>query len=958
MATEDRYVLRFRAARTESNLAQTFLRGGATLGGAVVRGETDFGVTVRHAQSTGDAPPTTFAASARVTETPVQIEVVLPVSERESASDAQGDAAERYKRFVAALNLDDGGAQAAATNALDEALFAVTRPAGGGAQLTISSRARLNVTATRSAPSIQGVIASTMSGQGSLELRRLWTRTDRPEPAVVQLPVVYAGWSHHSAVFAFSGAQIVRQRRARADDEWKDAETLEHVAPGSAGGAGGGGGRFFLTPNNALNAFLRDAEPQVKYVFDAAWERRQKIVYPASPYLTKAVARVPVGLNGSGYTLASSVNDPLPAFADEGVEALLRACVGLCCPGDEHRAAIERMAKRPSHADAKLLAEPFASALSLYQAITKPYRVDGTPVVLPGGTQMVEAESWLMEPSRSILTADDCDGSASCVLGVINAAVAVARRAPDAPDAPDALVTMRAVGRLFDTFYVSGVSVLGATAGHAAAANDDAPAVSGHAVAIAIPKRAVARALADGAAATIGKKPVHSDASEEGGLSALREARDAALFPPEALAAILAAAAEASPEESRLAQALYGTADARASVPPPALAGTHPDLPPLAMEGTAAADGRLFTHDEATRALRHHDALHDKEVSKLISPCVARNCSRLDAAGRGARHGFYSAFVELSLSTQHPLFADRRLRELNAATPHLVLVRNAVAPGADVADSKLHGAGVTPEQLAKNAFALVPLWTAGTRSANVLGAASAEARMNILPRRGVPLVLDKRQAQNLVESLSTLRRLRRALEKNGELDPSEPITEQVLSYAALVNNPRTVECYADTVIENLPKGTRGRVHIERCPHVARFADEHAAEAVATLEAESSGLDKADAELVEGLLNGQKVPIRALEAFFKAFSGSRQPRGKDSDGADAKEVSIEAGRIVYISLQVPRERLPLVPEPPPPAAHAAHAAPAPQPGSQAGGSQAAVGAQAEAEAEAEAPLIQL
>ena len=847
---------------------------------------------------------------------------MLPTSEPAPAAApaAPDDATAAYARTVAELNLDAAGAQKAATDLLDGELFALT-PTATGRQLTISSRARLTVTATRNAPSIQGVIASTMSGQGSLELRRLWTRADDPQPAVIQLPVVYAGWSHHSAVFALSGAQIVRQTLSDAGGEWKDAKTLKHVGPKSARATDD---RFFLNGQQALNAFMSEAEAQLKFVFDAAWERRQKIVYPASPYLTKAVARAPVGLNGSSYTLASSVNDPLPGFSDAGVEALLRACLEVCCPEDRHKAAIERMAKRPSHADAKLLAEPFASALSMYQAITKPYRVDGTPVVLPGGTQMVEAESWLMEPSRSILTADDCDGSASCVLGVINASVALLHRAPAQEEAPGAFVHMRAVGRLFDTFYVCGVSVLGATAGHAAAATDDAPAVAGHAVAIALPKRAAARALAEGAAATIGKKAVHSDASETGGLP--RCAR------------------RATPRSSRRrrwrtsgGRGLGGGAQNRGGALRHRRRAVErldarvrrraPGPPPLAMEGTAAADGRLYTHDDATRAQRHDDALHDKEVAKLISPCVARNCSRLDAAGRGAKHGFYSAFVELSLSTRSPLFDDARLRELNAATPHLVLINKAVRPGADVADPKLHGAGASPEQLAKNDFALVPLWTVGKRSANVLGAASAEASMNILPRRAGPLVLDKRQAQNLLESLSALQRLRRSFEKLGPIDDSEPVTEQVLSYAALVNNPRTVECYVDTLLENLPTGSRGSVSIQLCPHVAHFADQDAADAVAAIEA-GSGDDDAF-HLFAELVAGQKIPI---QDFLRAASEAARKRADD-----AAPASMEAGRVAHMRLQVPRNLLPLLPDPPPaPAAPPSEPAAAPQSQPQSGG----------------------
>ena len=72
------YQLRFRASRTETDLASTFLRGGATLGGAVVRGESDFGVTVPHAQAVGSNPPEVFAVGQVVTDTPVEVTVGLP----------------------------------------------------------------------------------------------------------------------------------------------------------------------------------------------------------------------------------------------------------------------------------------------------------------------------------------------------------------------------------------------------------------------------------------------------------------------------------------------------------------------------------------------------------------------------------------------------------------------------------------------------------------------------------------------------------------------------------------------------------------------------------------------------------------------------------------------------------------------------------------------------------------
>ena len=407
------YQLRFRASRTETDLASTFLRGGATLGGAVVRGESDFGVTVPHEQAVGSTMPEVFAAGQVVTDTPVEVAVSLPTP----------TVAPSTPPPLAELTQDLPNAGEAARAQLSDEMF---RLDASTQRLAISRRARLNVTATRGAPAINGVIVASMSGQGSVLLHRLWN----PKPTVVQLPVTYAGWTHHSAVFCLSDAKIVR---VDAASDGKTTETELTLVSSDDDGSDGSKDRFLFTLNPTIDTFLAQVEPQLKLIFSAAWERRQKLVYKDSPYLTKSVARLPVGANGSGYTLASSVNDILPAFADAGVESLLKICTDFFSNGDDHaQAAILALAKGPCHHSAKAAAETIGSALSLYQAISKPYRVDGTPVVLPEGTKMVQAESWLMEPSRTIETADDCDGSASSVIAVINACVALIKRDPDA----------------------------------------------------------------------------------------------------------------------------------------------------------------------------------------------------------------------------------------------------------------------------------------------------------------------------------------------------------------------------------------------------------------------------------------------------------------------------------------------------------------------------------------------
>lgn len=921
-----RYLLTFHVRRTETDLADTFLRGGATLGGAVVRGEADFGVTVQHGQAVGSSDPTTFAAFGRVTESAYKISVLLP---KPSEGKLQSyDSVKAFTEAARSINLDDVDVGERTTARLAEELYRLDT---ANKRLSISRRARLNVTATRGAPAINGVIVSTMSGQGSIRLHDLWRTTDDKKvvPAVVQLPVVYAGWTHHSAVFSVSDASIQKIVKTVTTTTEGGETEVEHetetLVPlnvdglASAPTEGAGDDAFLFTPDPTVSVVMREVEPQLKMVFEAAWERRQKLVYKPSPYLTKSVARLPVGVNGSGYTLASSVNDVLPAFTDDAVEELLGHCLDFFVQNDEtEKKHLETLADHASLEAARHVAYNVGSALSLYQAVTKPYRVDGTPVVMPGGTKMIQAESWLMEPSRTIETADDCDGSASSVIAVINACVAAVKRADSAHP------KMRAVGRLFHDFYVYGVSVLGATAGHAGAATDAAPQVAGHAVAIALPKREVARALKEGAEATLDGKPVYKNGARiEPNVmrhDALHAARDDALFPDadEFVKGLIAKAS--SSKEAETVKALYGDALARRK--PVSDPARRQDVPPLAMEGTAAAESRLFTLDPKERQRRHEQAVHDRRVSQLISPSVARNCALLDASGldpdtKQPRHGFYSAFVELSVSTRHPLFTHQAVRALDAATPHLVLTNGNAAKNAPV-DAEDKGAGATPAQLACGEFSAVPLWTTGTRGSNILSTALDEARMNILQRREAPLQLSTRQTSNLIESLSSLQRLKRELESgnDGTLDQqpqrgtaSHMYTEQVISYAALINNPKTIECYVDSVLTNLPAGTHGSVVITKCSGLATFLDAEHARQVAVLD---SGLE-AQSEVARKLLSGEVVEANSdnrasvldvLRSFFKRVAAVSAA----NNSADAS-VSLEAGRIVTVCLGVAPDLLP-------------------------------------------------
>ena len=102
-----------------------------------------------------------------------------------------------------------------------------------------------------------------------------------------------------------------------------------------------------------------------------------------------------------------------------------------------------------------------ASAMSAFSAFSMPYRIDGTPMILPTGLQMVESESWRATPVRHALQADDCDGSACSAVSVVTRAAAVAANPALAAQFP----YLTALGNSLGAHYVFGTCVLAANAG-------------------------------------------------------------------------------------------------------------------------------------------------------------------------------------------------------------------------------------------------------------------------------------------------------------------------------------------------------------------------------------------------------------------------------------------------------------------------------------------------------------
>ena len=132
-AHDEKLRLRFYATRVEPDLSAPFFQNGGSLGSACARAETDFSVTGAE-----------FCTSKIVNETASCVEVELPPS--------------MYKR----------------------------NPKTGA--VSISTRARLNITTARVAAAINGTIAGTISGQGSVPIYELFTEALAKKPPPSRSP--------------------------------------------------------------------------------------------------------------------------------------------------------------------------------------------------------------------------------------------------------------------------------------------------------------------------------------------------------------------------------------------------------------------------------------------------------------------------------------------------------------------------------------------------------------------------------------------------------------------------------------------------------------------------------------------------------------------------------------------------------------------------------------------------
>ena len=422
------------------------------------------------------------------------------------------------------------------------------------------------------------------------------------------------------------------------------------------------------------------------------------------------------------------------------------------------------------------------------QGHQKPYRVDGTPVPTPSGAKTELAESWRFEASKR--RADDCDGSAADVEAVIQACTKVEA------SALEGFPYMRAVANSIGAHYIHGVSVLGANAGHADAADTNATTLTGHAVCIAVPKAAALIALKRGGEHEVdGVPPLAADMRLK-----VNTARHAALYPKSLLRRMPAKE-----------QAVFDSMEAMESFMeermPPAVAAQ-----PLYFEGTTPCSARGYTHSATERDDRARIFAADKEIGTSFAPNVMRMGKLLDTAPNG-KHAFYSEFVELLLSPTGGLMQDEELRALDSATCQLLFCK-------PTAGQPMTVAGASPLELATGDYAIVPLWRTGAKLSSIIDAAHAEAVANAIPRRAGPDKLSTEETARIDESLGELAKLGEHLKTTLPLEEREghPML-YMASFDSLLHNPSAVAHFRKVVAER--GGSVGEVTRTRCaasPH--------------------------------------------------------------------------------------------------------------------------------------------
>lgn len=562
----------------------------------------------------------------------------------------------------------------------------------------------------------------------------------RSAKGLAALPLTYGNWLGHSAVVATCNARIV-----------DETNRTMHV---------------HFTENPERTAMLQSAEQVVGKWADEAWQlRKDALVYPWSPSLTKSLGKSPGGINDSQYDLVHNIIEMNLGYSYETIESLLQHFVGVdleFIPEDIERFLHET---RTPGLKAAGWGRTTASAVSLATNAHILYAADGAVQVSPTGLQYVASESWLRQAPRVPATQmGDCDDAAIWAKAFTRAV----EKAPPSVTASHPYI--RAAQNTIFPYYTVGVTVLGATTAEATsvAASDQNPAqLAGHAAVLMMPTVGLLAALDDSASARVGGGVVVAPALR----TAVAEARFAACFPPSALASL--------PEEERTKCASWATAKAAADTLSPI---------PLAIEGTAPLSPLLYVTGKVAEKAAATAAADEVALSRA-APNVGRSMKVMYVGGSDPQnpHRFYHDFVELNLGRSHPLWTSEALRENGAAMTQIVLGKQA-----NRVNNTISVAGATPRELVTRQYSAVPLISTDTKLATLIDYASEQADLNVMPPRPPAATLDEFQSAQLGKSFEALAALDDVLKNGNDASPGHTVA-YLLAYSTLINNPKGVE---------------------------------------------------------------------------------------------------------------------------------------------------------------------
>ena len=674
----------------------------------------------------------------------------------------------------------------------------------------VDDRAKLNICCTRQGAGVNGTYCTTHAGAGAIYLADLL----RSDQGHAQVPVVYGTLAAYSAVVGISGVVL----------------TLDT----SAGP---------LTPSLRFENMLGDAkrlaeaEVQVDAYARAGWERRyNQVQYPHARTLTKTVARVPAGVNDSGFQVVPDIVEQEFPYGIVVLNSLLKRAISIDISPTGHCHQVEGdyrmqgLGLKPG-VDAFLeatcapvglaglraaaQAPIVATALSDIATYLMPYRADGRTVLRQQGSAFDSIESWLRTTQRRWDEANDCDGSALLVTSMLQlikrectrAAALPLRRLDNQtretlPYTRDEWIAAHpfawAVYNVIHPHYTYGVAVVGAAGAEASGATGDTDCkekpkqLAGHAIALLVPTPQFLFALHNGGKQQIEGKPVSTDPLRTHGT------RWRAVYSKGVRDTLpLGEQDWFSFEATDFAPAPAGvdSSDTRATI-----AGAEA-LRALAVEGTTPAVGSLFANAAAggaAFAALVAGAQADSCAFAKAAPSVGRGRKVLHVAGDRDVHRFYHDIVELDLPSDHPLYVDGELHEAGEAAAQFLFSPWPDTEFDDNTDgTAMQVAGIPPSALSLGKYTSAPIVAVNRDEWELLDHASHRARDDVVPPRpALGRQLSEDEAARLKQSMARLDELTTRFAQN--TGRGHPIS-YILSYATLVHNPEAIHHFCRQV---------------------------------------------------------------------------------------------------------------------------------------------------------------